>query len=286
MNTDPRPIGSEGDMQSRRFWSGVPWAPFVIPFLVYGLIGSLEPSDPPEPNLLGFTIAYKHYPLIYTVKIAATIAALAIFWPAYRQQLPSPVRAGGVPRSPSPVRGGGARGGGFSFRISPLAVVVGIVGGVLWIALAHVPLEQLLAPFGIGDWFARSDRPAFNPFEQLKDNPAWMYGFLGIRFIGLVLVVAMMEELFLRGFLMRFVMHANWPQVPFGEVNGTAIAAGTLFPMLTHPPSEILAVAVWFSLVTWLMIRTKNFWDCVAAHAITNLMLGIYVVTFKQWWLW
>ncbi|MEX2171353.1 MAG: CPBP family glutamic-type intramembrane protease [Pirellulales bacterium] len=295
MNTDSRPVGSADDALSSRFWAGLPWAPFVIPFLVYGLIGSLEPSDPPEPNLLGFTVAYEHYPLIYTVKIAATIAALAIFWPAYTQSpslLWGGARGGEIPNegtdlaSPPSVPGGGARRGGFLVRVSPLAIVVGVVGGLLWIALAHVPLEQLLAPFGIGDWFARSDRPAFNPFEQLKDNQAWAYGFLGIRFIGLVLVVAMMEELFLRGFLMRFVMHANWPQVPFGEVNGTAIAVGTIFPMLTHPPSELLAVAVWFSLVTWLMVRTKNFWDCVAAHAITNLMLGIYVVVFKQWWLW
>ena len=31
-------------------------------------------------------------------------------------------------------------------------------------------------------------------------------------------------------------------------------------------------------MITWLMLRTRNIWDCVAAHAITNLILGIYVV--------
>ena len=29
-------------------------------------------------------------------------------------------------------------------------------------------------------------------------------------------------------------------------------------------------------MVTWMYLRTKNFWDCVAAHAITNLLLGLY----------
>jgi len=34
------------------------------------------------------------------------------------------------------------------------------------------------------------------------------------------------------------------------------------------------------------MIRTRNVWDCVAAHAITNAILGIYVVAYGQWPLW
>jgi CAAX prenyl protease-like protein len=262
MNTDPRPNGSASGIEHDRFWSGAPWAPFVVPFVVYGLIGSFEPSNPPEPNLLGITVASEHYPLIYTVKLAATIAALVLFWPAY------------------------VAGAGFAFRVAPLAIAVGLVGGVLWIALCYVPLVPVFSPVGLGDWFDTSDRPGFNPFVELAGNPAWTYGFLAIRFIGLALVVPLMEELFLRAFLMRFVMHANWRQIPFGEVSGLAIAVGTLVPMLTHPPSELLAVAVWFSLVTWLMVRTRNFWDCVVAHAVTNLMLGIYLVAFKQWWLW
>jgi hypothetical protein len=49
---------------------------------------------------------------------------------------------------------------------------------------------------------------------------------------------------------------------------------------------EIFAAAAWFSLVTWLMIRTRNIWDCVAAHAVTNFLLGVYVVTQGQWQLW
>ena len=76
----------------------------------------------------------------------------------------------------------------------------------------------------------------------------------------------------------------TWWEVPFGEVTSTAILIGTLFPVLYHP--EKLAALVWFSLVTWLMIRTRNIWDCIAAHAITNLMLGIYVVSYADWRFW
>jgi hypothetical protein len=34
-----------------------------------------------------------------------------------------------------------------------------------------------------------------------------------------------------------------------------------------------LAAAVWLSLDTWLMVRTRKIWDCVAAHAVTNLLV-------------
>jgi hypothetical protein len=68
-------------------------------------------------------------------------------------------------------------------------------------------------------------------------------------------------------------------------VTSLAVVVGTAVPMLMHP-AEMVAAAVWFSLVTWLMVRTKNIWDCVAAHAVTNLLLGIFVVTYGQWQLW
>jgi len=246
-----------------------PWLTFLLPFIVYMAVGSLEPSPPTgpegmpaidEPNSLG--IRYAHYPIIYSAKIAVTIAAMLFVLPGYRQ---------------------------FPFRISALAVAVGLVGGVLWLAICNLRLEEhlveLLGPNStIIGWLGLSPRPAYNPLDQLAATPTWAYTFLAIRFLGLVLVVPIIEEFFLRGFLMRFVQSDRWWEVPFGQVTTAAILIGTLFPVLYHP--EKLAALVWFSMVTWLMIRTRNIWDCVAAHAITNAMLGIYVVTQNEWRLW
>jgi hypothetical protein len=276
-----RPAGSASDAtppaSSRRF-AARPWLPFVLPLLVYMLLGSLEPS-PPEPvperfraaagplaegaaslSLAGrLGIRYRHYPIIYSAKIAATIAAMLFVLPGYRQ---------------------------FAFRVSPLAIGVGVVGVVLWIRLCQLQLEQrLLEPLGLASILGLGERPAYNPLEQLADAPAWAYTFLAIRFLGLALIVPIIEEFFLRGFLMRLVMSDRWWEVPFGTITPLAAVVGTAFPMLMHP-AELLAAFVWFSLVTWLMVRTKNIWDCVAAHAVTNLLLGIYVVADGQWQLW
>jgi CAAX protease family protein len=252
-----------------------PWLPFVLPFAVYMLVGSLEPAAPtadvegarvagveaePSPqyesSVLG--IRYEHYPIIYTAKIVLTIAAMWFVAPGY----------------------------GRRFRISPLAPLIGIVGVVLWIWICSLHLEpKLLDPLGLGWIIGSGERPAYNPLEQLAATPIVAYAFLAIRFLGLAVIVPIIEEFFLRGFVMRFATQEKWWEVPFGTASPTALVAGTLVPMLMHP-AELLAAAVWFSLVTWLMLRTKNIWDCVAAHAVTNLLLGIYVVTFQQWQLW
>jgi membrane protease YdiL (CAAX protease family) len=54
--------------------------------------------------------------------------------------------------------------------------------------------------------------------------------------------------------------------------------------MLMHP-GELLAAAVWFSMISLLAWHTKNLWECIAAHSATNLILGIYVLTNGAWWL-
>ena len=248
-----------------------PWLTFLLPFIVYMIVGSFEPAPPKPPTLRPdgtprpvvnenwFGLEYQQYAFVYTVKIALTVVAMVFVLPGYRR---------------------------FPLRISPLAIVVGVVGVVLWIWLCQLGLERkLLTPLGLEKFLGLGERPAYNPLEQLAATPAWAYAFLAIRFLGLALIVPIIEEFFLRGFMMRFVIRDEWWKVPFGEVTPMAIAVGTLVPMLMHP-AELLAAAVWFSLVTWLMIRTRNIWDCVTAHAVTNLLLGIYVVTQHQWQLW
>ncbi len=219
-----------------------PWLVFLMPFVVYMAIGSLEPR-PPE-DVAGAGRYAMTYSLVYTAKIVLTLAAMIFVLSGYRQ---------------------------FQFRISPLAIGVGIAGVFAWIALAGL---QRLVMLQLNLNVAAVARNAFNPLEQLADCPAWAHAFLAIRIFGLVVVVPVVEEFFLRGFLMRYVMAAEWWKVPFGSASALAIFAGTAFPILTHP-GEVLAAAVWFSAITWLMLRTKNIWDCVAAHAYERAAGGL-----------
>lgn len=239
-----------------------PWLTFLLPFIVYMAVGSLEPTPPPAAPVaadgVAWGVQYRHYPVIYTLKILATAASMLLVLPGYQS---------------------------FPLRVSPLGLLTGGIGGVVWIVLAELQLEpRLLGSLGM-DWFADlGARPAFNPLDQIQGNRAWAVAFLFIRFSGLVLLVPIIEEFFLRGFVMRVVMDADWWKQPFGQVDRLAILVGTAVPMLTHP-GELLAALVWFSMITWLMIRTRSIWDCIVAHAVTNLMLGIYVVSTGSWFL-
>ncbi len=245
-----------------------PWLGYVLPLVVFLVGTSCEPTPPKtdadgqavqtaaDSGWFGLAVPYSAYPYVYTAKIALSIAAIAFVWPIFRQ---------------------------FPWRVSPLAIVVGVVGVALWVGISYFEIEQKLLPaIGLGGFLGSGQRSAFNPLVELAGQPAWAYGFLAIRFVGLALVVPVAEEFFLRGFLMRLCVHEQWWKVPFGTVNLLAVVVGTAVPMAMHP-AELLAAMIWFSMVTGLMIATRNIWDCVAAHAVTNLLLGIYVVSFNQW---
>ncbi|HEY2883366.1 MAG TPA: CAAX prenyl protease-related protein [Pirellulales bacterium] len=270
-----------------------PWLVCLLPFVVFMLVGSLEPVPPeaapnmeqaaakdsakesdkdpekPQPaatepvaekSWFSLRIEYRHYPLIYTAKIVLTALAMFFIWPGYRQ---------------------------YTGRIGWLAVVVGGIGAAVWIALAtlqHQWMPMLAEKTGI-EWFkSLGQRSAFNPADQMHGQFLLAHAFLLVRFVGLTLIVPIIEEFFLRGFVMRFVMAERWWESPFGVVNRTAVIVGTALPMLAHP-QELVAALVWFSAVTWLMVRTRSIWSCVMAHGITNLLLGIYVVASGAWWL-
>lgn len=247
----PRPTGLSALLQQHR------WIPFVLPLAVFMLVGSFEPtSTEPGGKTIGLSIPYTAYPWVYALKIAATLVALVVVRPGLRE---------------------------FPVRVTPLGVIVGVVGAGVWIGLTKLHLEErILHAFGLGNWAQVGARSAFDPFEQFAGYPLRTWGFLAVRLFGLVVVISIAEELFLRGLMMRLFVDADWWKVPFGRVNTAAVVVGTLLPMFSHP-GELLAAAVWFSLVTWLMVTTKNLWDCIAAHAVTNLLLGFYVVASGNW---
>jgi uncharacterized protein len=222
------------------------WLPYVLPLLVY-MLSDYLPLD-------GLS-----YALSYSLRVGLTLAACLVALPIYRQ---------------------------FPLRVSFLSVIVGMVGGLVWIIVCRWHLEALWSDVpGLGGFLSSGQRAAYNPYEALHDSPASLAMFFAVRFFGLVLLIPLIEEFFLRGFLMRFVVDQQWQRVPFGQTTLTSILVGTAYGILAHP-AEMLAAALWFSLITWLMIKTRNIWDCVLAHAVTNLMLGVYVVVWQDWRLW
>ena len=108
----------------------------------------------------------------------------------------------------------------------------------------------------------------------------------------LVGVVPVVEELFLRGWVVKWIQEPNFglstePMDPVSlKTLGTAaLLSASVYGVLTHPLEAIAAFA-WFGMVTLLARRTGSVWDCIVAHAVTNGLLGLYVLWWKQWHLW
>ena len=166
------------------------------------------------------------------------------------------------------------------FRVTPLAIGVGAIGIVVWVGLWWIDKNFL----GISHWYAGT-REAFNPFEELKDRPNWMYSFLGIRLFSMVIIVPIVEEFFLRGWLMRYIDSPYWDEEPIGKFTRLNLIGIVVYSVFSHS-AEILPAIVWFGMVTWLFWKTRSLWDCVVAHVVTNLLLAIFVIMTGTWELW
>jgi len=247
-----------------------PWAVFIVPFVVYMLLASMEPKRVQRVPTAGVASEKewkwfdqyfdgRAYATGYSLRLMATVAVMFVFLAGYRQ---------------------------FPWNVSILSVVVGVVGIFVWVGLCQLKLEEtLLAPLGLKWLVASGERAAFNPFDAFANNMPWLIVFLFVRFTGLAVVVPIIEEFLLRGFVLRIFVDQNWSKVPFGHASKLVIVITIIYGVAAHP-AEAVAAAAWFSLVTWLMVKTRNIWDCVVAHAITNLLLGIYVLSSGEWHLW
>ncbi len=169
-------------------------------------------------------------------------------------------------------------------QISRLAIITGVLGVVAWILICQLKWESA-AIEGLGFQKYLPARMGFNPFRHF--DSLWMLSlFLAARFVVLAIAVPIAEEWFLRGFLARYLDGGEqWPKIGLREISFQTLVAIVIFCVLSHP-REALAAVVWFSMVNWLMKKTGNLWDCVAAHMLTNFLLGIYILTFDAWHLW
>jgi CAAX prenyl protease-like protein len=107
---------------------------------------------------------------------------------------------------------------------------------------------------------------------------------VAVRWIGAALLVPVMEELFWRSFLMRWIASAHWETVDPRRAGLRAIVLSTFVFTLAH--TLWLAAVLAGLAYAWLYVRTGKLWLPVLAHAVTNGLLGIWVVMTGRWEFW
>lgn len=185
---------------------------------------------------------------IYGAQTAVVAGLLAWYWRGYgelvRQNLPD------------------ARETGW-------AIVVGIAVFAVWV--------RLDAP-----WMQLGEATA--SFVPLDASGRLIWPLVVLRLAGAALVVPLMEELFWRSFLMRWVQHPGFERVDPQTVGIKAVVVSTFVFTLAH---TLWLAAVVAGLAYALLYRhTGKLWTAVIAHAVTNGLLGVWVIATGRWEFW
>lgn len=178
---------------------------------------------------------------------------------------------------------------GWSWKWSAIALVFGAVGIGFWLLPTalydHWGLEAkpggLLGMLGV-----EPRRDGFDP--SIFENPAAWWTVVLLRFLRAVVVVAFVEEIFWRGFLMRFVCDWEgdyWKQ-PFGRAHWKSYLVTTGMFMLAHTPVDYAGAFVYGSLTYLLCVWSRNLGACVIMHAAANLLMGLYIMRTGKYGLW
>ena len=165
----------------------------------------------------------------------------------------------------------------YQFRPCTLAVLaIGAVAGS--IAFAAWISPQWL--FGSAPRF-----DGFNP-TLLADAPGWRAATIAARLVRLVVVVPFLEEIFWRGFALRYLIREDFTNVPMGTFTWLSFGVVSVAFMLEHAVVDWPAALVTGVLFNVVAYRTRSLGACVATHAVANLLLGAYILRTGQWGFW
>jgi len=208
---------------------------------------------------------YRHWPehLFYPLQTVACLGVLAFFWKHY------------------------------DFRWSG-GVWIGAVAGLLGIAFWVLPTT-------LYDWWGMTGEPE-GFFEKLSglaprkegfdpgvfEEPTAYWTTLVLRFVRAVVVVALIEEIFWRGFLMRFLLDldGNYWKVPFGKPAWISFVVVTLLFVLAHAPIDYAGALVYGTLTYGVAVWTKSLLACVVMHGVANATMGCYALVYGKLGLW
>lgn len=172
---------------------------------------------------------------------------------------------------------------------SLLGVMFGAVGIGFWLlpTVVYDRLGLTGETQGWLKWLGVQQRiDGFDP--HVFSGPAAFWSSLILRFVRAAIVVALIEEIFWRGFLMRFMADRDgsyWLQ-PFGHHTWSGFAVCTLAFTIAHAPVDYAGALIYGSLTYLLCIWSKNLGACVIMHATANFLMGCFIMAYGKYGLW
>jgi uncharacterized protein len=154
-----------------------------------------------------------------------------------------------------------------SWRQAIIGIAVGIVVFVLWISLT-------------AGWMTFGTPRGYDVTDEGQLN----WTLLVFRLAGAALLVPVMEELFWRSFLLRWIDHTDFSALDPRAVSVKALAISIVLFGVEH--QLWLAGIVAGIAYGALYVRCRTLWISILAHAVTNGLLGCWIVATHRWEFW
>lgn len=170
-----------------------------------------------------------------------------------------------------------------------IGAIMGVIGIGFWILPTHLYTTLDYTEDSVG-WLKhlgldpRLD--GFNTTDMTNPTAIWVTTIF--RFLRAAVIVAFVEEIFWRGFLMRFLMKPDgkyW-KVPFGKFSWLTFVVVTTGFVFIHQPMDYAGAVVFGTLMYIVAVKTKSLAACIVMHAVANLLMGIYALQYAKYGLW
>jgi CAAX prenyl protease-like protein len=159
------------------------------------------------------------------------------------------------------------------WAVSWEAIVVGVGIFALWVGLdGHYP--RLSQP----------DAGA-NPFLQFGQGSALAWFYLVVHIAGMSIIVPPIEEIFYRSLVYRYLVKIDFRSMPLGQFHALSFVVTSVVFGLMHPDRWLAGILCGLA-YQGLVIRKNRLGDAITAHAITNFLLGGWIVWKGAWSFW
>ena len=181
----------------------------------------------------------------------------------------------------------------YEFKWEPSKILFGAILGAVGIGFWILPsiTYDLLGlkedPDNWMKWLGIIERDkGFDP--RVFGNTAGYWSSLTLRMFRAVVVVSLVEEIFWRGFLMRFLLKpdGNYWKVPFGTFAWKSYLIVTAAFVSAHQACDRPAALIYGTLAYYVTVKTKSLSAVVAMHAVANFIMGWYAVSYDKLGLW
>ncbi|HLG23822.1 MAG TPA: CAAX prenyl protease-related protein [Candidatus Nanoarchaeia archaeon] len=118
---------------------------------------------------------------------------------------------------------------------------------------------------------------------SISFEPANSY-LMAFKLLGFVFAAPLIEEIFTRGFLIRWIVNQKYEKVKLGKYTHASFLITVLFFGLAH--NRWLVGILTGILLNLLYYRRKNIESCIIAHFTANILLAIYIINTSSWFFW